>query len=589
MVWLLITSGPLNQPPSDQFRNFDDEANSLMNSLTNLDAEDEPRRGLGATSRANSVRFDETANQNHFTHSSRPSAEFLSRSSSGGLGALQMNERSSSHKSDGRASSVHSVRSAASGRANSLNMDSGYGVADSRPSSIEPPSIPPGMMFVGFAPAIVRCWLSTSFDDFRYDSMLYAVVSTGSYKSSVDLGLVRKLTYDGLISEPDEDGARTVRLPVAFPEAVVHPARSNPITIGPTPPPTPVPSVTVTFQIIESAGDGSDNLIQIFLGSDVLRNHSADILFSSNSMSMFVEARRKIHIPLVRPENDEIFKSLYVTSGTPATVPQSQQQSSNDRPHQYTQNQGSSIASASSGATSPRPTVNYGTPDAQGAASSTTDSAKGGAGAGTDSDPHPGSRQSSATRPSLNLKTTRAEASDATTQSAEAALSAPPRSDLTSSPWHSSNWRRDSSSTATPATATPGTASAIGTEWPPPSRTRETSFQRRDPAGKLVFKTKTPSRAFSSAGAPTAPIAAGDGGSAAPTSASGKTSRFFGDGRRKSETEGKAVGGDVEKKEEQPAPAATSTAETNAADSRASQNRASSINNMGSGGAFKFL
>ncbi|KAI7515660.1 hypothetical protein KC317_g23723, partial [Hortaea werneckii] len=34
---------PLQQPPADQFRGFDDEANNLMSSL-HLDAEEEPRR-----------------------------------------------------------------------------------------------------------------------------------------------------------------------------------------------------------------------------------------------------------------------------------------------------------------------------------------------------------------------------------------------------------------------------------------------------------------------------------------------------------------------------------------------------------------
>lgn len=91
---------PLQQPPVDQFQHFDDEANNMISSL-HLDADDEPRRSMGATSRANSVRFDETANTNHFSHSSRASGDFMLRTSSA-LGGLQLGERSMSYKSGAR-------------------------------------------------------------------------------------------------------------------------------------------------------------------------------------------------------------------------------------------------------------------------------------------------------------------------------------------------------------------------------------------------------------------------------------------------------------------------------------------------------
>ncbi|KAK3107941.1 hypothetical protein LTR53_018010, partial [Teratosphaeriaceae sp. CCFEE 6253] len=206
---------PLQQPPSDQFRGFDDDATNLMSSL-HLDAEDEPRRGgLGANSRANSVRFDESANQNHFSHSSRPSMDFMSRTSSG-LGGLQMNERSSSHKSDGRASSAHSMRSAASGRANSMNLDTAgsYSVGGSNSSPLDTPSLAPGLMLLGCVPAIIRCWMNTNF---KHDALLYAAVCTGSYKSYLDMRLIQKLGFEALVTS-DSDGVRNVILPVFFPE-----------------------------------------------------------------------------------------------------------------------------------------------------------------------------------------------------------------------------------------------------------------------------------------------------------------------------------------------------------------------------------
>jgi ubiquitin carboxyl-terminal hydrolase 4/11/15 len=85
----------LQQPTAEKFSSFDDQSSALINDLY-LDADEEPRR-LGATSRANSVRFDETANHGHW---SRPSMDFITRSGSG-MGGHAMSERSYSHKSLG--------------------------------------------------------------------------------------------------------------------------------------------------------------------------------------------------------------------------------------------------------------------------------------------------------------------------------------------------------------------------------------------------------------------------------------------------------------------------------------------------------
>src|SRR5580692_2404722 len=127
-MYLTISLVPLQQPPADAFSGFDDQSTNLIGSL-HLDADEEPRR-VGATSRANSVRFDESANQGHWSQ--------LARSS------LDLPRSASSQSSTG-----HSVHSAAS-RANSLRLDALNGL----PASDEQP-IAPGLLILGTVPAIV--------------------------------------------------------------------------------------------------------------------------------------------------------------------------------------------------------------------------------------------------------------------------------------------------------------------------------------------------------------------------------------------------------------------------------------------------
>ncbi|KAK5174695.1 uncharacterized protein LTR77_001777 [Saxophila tyrrhenica] len=502
---------PLQQPHSDQFRSFDDDANELMSSL-HLDAGDEPRRGMTANSRANSVRFDETANQNHFSHSSRPSMDYMSRTSSG-LGGLQMTERSASHKSEGRASSVHSIRSAASGRANSLNLDTTYGIGDSSSSSFDPPGLP-GLAWLGSVPAIIRCWMNTNF---KHDALLYAAVCTGSYKSFLELRLIQKLGFeDNIIT--NEHGAKVVQLAVYFPEAVPHPASSRSNSPAPQ-----LPYVTVDFHVVDSKPSDGDKYIQIFIGSDALRSHNADILFSSNSMTLFDDERSKVSIPLVRPESDATFKSLYVASG--AALPTTDIQSERTKEPAFLNGlgMGSSGASLSSAAASPPP-GKYRPPGVIAAEAAGHDSTKAGA-PGSDSDARPASRQSTASsRPSLSLLNTRPEAQD------QQPDPGPPSSALRtgSSPAIWSNWRTQSSAAATPP--------ASGLDWAGASKNRDTSYQRKD-TGIKVLKPKTASRTVSSS-------TAGMGSASLNSPADGK-SRFFDEGRRRSEV-GEA------KKENQP-------------------------------------
>ena len=512
---------------------------------------------MGANSRANSVRFDETANQNHFSHSSRPSVDFMSRTSSG-LGGLQMTERSSSHKSEGRASSAHSIRSAASGRANSLNLDTAYSLGELNRSPLDTPGLAPGLLLLGSVPAIIRCWMNTNF---KHDALLYAAVCTGSYKSFLDMRLIQKLGFEDNV-RANEDGLRTVELPVYFPEAVPHPASSRSSSPAPQ-----LPALTVDFQVIDhkSAEGDSDKAIQIFLGSDVLRAHSADIMFSSNSMTMFDDDRSKLSIPLVRPENEAAFNSLFITNRTAKGTSGKDDQHVKEQPCLNGSGQGSSGPSVSSAAASPPP-GKYRPPGALAVETGTSDSARGGA----DNDARPSSQQSNTTRPSLSLlNTSRPDGAQDPSGEASSQTTSPLRSGSSPAIW--GNWRRDGAlASVSASTATPTPAS--GMDWASASRNRETSYQRKD-TGIKVLKPKTASRTFSASATATA--------ASVSSPAEGK-SRFFDDGKQRNVSESSKATGSDAKQENQDATAPTSSAAGAAAPKTKS-------NPIGGGSAFSWL
>jgi hypothetical protein len=486
-----------------------------MSSL-HLDPEDEPRsRGNGAASRANSVRFDETANQNHFSHSSRPSMDYPPRSGSG-LGGLTMHERTTSHKSEGRASSVHSMRSAASGRANSLNFEVSYGLGDAARSPLDTPILAPGLLLLGAVPAIIRCWMNTNF---KHDALLYAAVCTGSYKSYLDIRLIRKLGFDEHIVR-DDDGAPTVVLPVYFPEAVPHPASSRSSSPAPQ-----LPTLTVDFQVVDASSyEGDTKAIQIFIGSDVLREHSADIMFSSNSLTLFDDERSKLSIPLVRPENEASFKSLYVSSGKPTSTSQHKLE---PKGHAYLNRMehGSSGASIASASASPPPSLKYRLQESLTAEPASLDAVNPGA-ASSDTASRPVSRQSGMSRPTLNPINTQPGVTPVEPLGLSSSTQTPARSSTNNST-ASSNWRRDaplSSTASTPAASQPTST----LDWASAGKARQdpaaaTSAYQRKETGIKVLKPKSATRTFS--GTSTAPSAS--------SPADGR-SRFFDDGIRRS-------------------------------------------------------
>jgi ubiquitin carboxyl-terminal hydrolase 4/11/15 len=421
---------------------------------------------VGATSRANSVRFDETANHGHWAHASRSSLDLIPRTGSG-LGGLAMSERSYSHKSDGRQSSAgHSVHSMTSGRANSLT---GLG-----PSALmEPPGLAPGLFILGSVPAIIRCWLDTNF---KHDTLLYAAVCSGSYTSSVDIHLLEQLGLQDEVIKND-DGIHKIKISVYLPEAVpvTGSSRSN----SPAP---QLPSVAVEFTVNSGHATANAKAIQIFLGSDMLRAHNADLLFSSNQLTLYDDDRCKLQIPFVRPENERTFKSLSISTQDHAAFADFGQP--NDRLMERTMHPASQGPSRT-------------TPGANGSGTASSDDG-GSTGRGSfEQRPHLGLSTSTRTAPK--------DAHDSSPTSAAPRPGPPPAM--------MGNWRRDSTEKS----------NAGPLDWASVGKTASSSinYKPRDTGMKVLRPTRAGTRTVSTS-------------SASPATSQ---SRFFDDGKRRGEDE----------------------------------------------------
>ena len=266
-----------------------------MGSL-HLDSEEEPRRGA---SRANSVRFDESAMHGHFGHSSRSANDFPPSRTGSAFGSHPLAERSLSHKSDGRQSSTHSAR------ASSIGLES-------RPlsatvslfnTSALPSGTSPGLLILGPVPSIIRCWLDTNYSN---DSLLYAAICTGSYKSMIHQRLLDKLGLSHHIQK-HQDGHYVVRLPVYLAEATIQQPNSRSASPAPQ-----LPTLTTEFLVQDTPLEVVS--LDIFLGCDVLRVRNADIHFSLDRLTMLDDEQNKVSIPLARPENAVLFQGLRTTS-----------------------------------------------------------------------------------------------------------------------------------------------------------------------------------------------------------------------------------------------------------------------------------
>lgn len=280
-----ILESTLN-PAAEAFRNFDTDTGI---SALSLDNAEETRRA--AASRANSVRFDESAN-NHYG-SSRQSIDLPTRTGSG-LGSHPLSERSLSHRSDGRGSNT------GFGRTNSFGLEQSrlLGSINNSPKVAANP--PPGFFVLGPCPSIIRCWLTETFSN---DSLLYAALCTGAASSSVGMPLLQEL---GLTDQVvDEAGYRKIKLPVYLTEARIQQPSSR---LGSPAPGPQVPTLFIKFVVVEEVAD--DKTIQVIIGSDVLRAQSADVLFSQDKMLIYDEERTQLMVPLVRPEDDGSYKNL---------------------------------------------------------------------------------------------------------------------------------------------------------------------------------------------------------------------------------------------------------------------------------------
>ncbi|KAE8352245.1 hypothetical protein BDV28DRAFT_149222 [Aspergillus coremiiformis] len=306
-----IPAEPVFHSPADAFKSFDQGQHHGVMGNMGMEGEEEPRRG---TSRANSVRFDESAIHGYYGQASRSTSELPLRTGSG-MGSHPLTERSLSHRSDGRlSSSGHSHHSA---RTNSLGLETTSRMMGSSGGS--PLIPPPGLFLLGPAPCIIRCWLTTNFSN---GSLLYAAVCSGSYKSSLGYPMIRKLGLESLVTQ--EEDLQFIKLPMYLPEASVHQSSSRPSSPAPQ-----LPTLTVRFLVCDV--DLNDPSIQIVIGSDVLRSHNAELLFSQDKIIMVDDERNKISIPLVRPEDDSAFKFLRTTSDASCTASTAQPLQANAR------------------------------------------------------------------------------------------------------------------------------------------------------------------------------------------------------------------------------------------------------------------
>jgi len=205
-------------------------------------------------------------------------------------------------------------------RANSFGLEQSrlLGSMTSSPKAAGNP--PPAFYVLGPVPAIIRCWLTETFSN---DSLLYAAVCTGSYASCISRSLVHRCGLDDQTAE--ENGVRKIKLPIYLTEATIHQSSSRSASPAPQ-----VPTLAAKFIVVDSAVE--DRSVQVVIGSDILRAHNADILFSQDKLMIFDEDRNRLAIPLVRPESDATYKGLFtrtshrggkgalptLTNGTPA-------------------------------------------------------------------------------------------------------------------------------------------------------------------------------------------------------------------------------------------------------------------------------
>lgn len=241
-----------------------------------LDEVDVSRRG---TSRANSVRFDESAIQSHWVPESHSSSEYLPPRSSGVGGPLM--ERSLSYKSDYKSD----------GRQSSMRSFDNFSMAGSEhdctlPSALRPRDIiecnTPSVFDA--APAVIRCWLGM---DCSYDSILFALICTGSSKSFIDSSLVFRCGFKDKIWREDEEERISLSLFLGSASVPTETVSSH----------TTLPRLKVEFTVVQTLErPHNQKLVQIVLGSDILSAIKADVMFSKRQLNFQVRNGQKVYV-----------------------------------------------------------------------------------------------------------------------------------------------------------------------------------------------------------------------------------------------------------------------------------------------------
>ncbi|KAI5779711.1 hypothetical protein EDC01DRAFT_291837 [Geopyxis carbonaria] len=287
------------EQPSNFGNGFDSQQNLVLSGLQ-LDEVDVPRRGA---SRANSVRFDDSATTNHWIHDNSPGASdyFGGHRSSSNVGGYPMTERSSSHKSDQRSDGRQSSMRSFGGvdLTHSFEGENGNFHASGQVNDILDSCLHPAITATGSAPAIVRCWLNSA----SFEPLLYAVVCTGSARSSVEMSLITRLGLQDLIEQREKEAH--IRLTVFLADAISQQRT------GATGPPKMI-RVAVDFVVLSSRHQTNANdEIGIFLGSDFLSSYTVDVLFSERHLLLHVDDGRKVFVPFRRPDSEKKFSDIY--------------------------------------------------------------------------------------------------------------------------------------------------------------------------------------------------------------------------------------------------------------------------------------
>ena len=134
------------------------------------------------------------------------------------------------------------------------------------------------------APAVIRCWLGM---DCSYDSILFAMICTGSSKSWIDSSLVARCGFkDKIWTENREE---RISLSLFLGSASVPTESISPHTT--------LPRLKVEFTVLQSPErPHNQKLVQIVLGSDILSAIKADVLFSKRQLTFQVRDGQKVYV-----------------------------------------------------------------------------------------------------------------------------------------------------------------------------------------------------------------------------------------------------------------------------------------------------